>query len=1432
MRHLVLIAGCLLPLFSAITLPAQGVLNSTRTEDGTVWELTESLLIGSGAGQTGSLNLINGGQAIATAFDITLGTGAASASGSVAISGANSTLNLTGGTTLRVGDSGLGTITVADGGTLLTQNVQLASQPNSNGTLTLTGTGTSWNTRRWTLRVGAAGTGTVNLLAGSLLTNTTHIIVGDEATGSGTLNVLGSATLSMGIETTAPYLRLGNAAGSTGTMRVAEGAQVTGTDFLYVGHDGQGTLTVESGATFNTRNNVYVARMATAAGDLLIQGDGSRFETTHDLRIAASATLAPTGGTALVRVRDGAALSTGRNLVIRQGGTLRIAGGGTVEVAGNIEAGAGADAGNLILEGGSLQFAGTFDAAAPGFAWTTGTLHAHGALSQVGSVPAGAALVLDHGSVTSVTGTLTLGTGASLTGNGFILANVHLGAGSILRGEGGLLVVLGDISGTGTVENITQEIRPATVVNGVEVDPIGTLEFSANLNFSNILSGATEPVFRFDLGTPAHSDRIHFNGAEVRFGTNGLSLGAFEFTTHAGFGDGVYPLISSTEWIGGSLGAQRRGFVDGRPVWLRISNDGRTVELRVGEAATASPFSPGEIIYGRNQYNEYQVGDLPLILTSGHDGGLQPGEIPARTWGTTARDTNTMPQTLAVADEIFTRTGRRPHVILNHLHRTRLDPNREIIEAAQGNVHAEQAWSEYHETFIQAARDAAEAQAGFALVFDMHGHGHDIKRLELGYLLGATELNVNDDTLNLPGYAWQSSLRSLMLRNPGLPFSELIRGQRSLGSLFNDRSVPAWPSAEFPTIGTAPFFSGGFTTSNHACLDSNCPTDAIQIESHGDVRSSASARQTFAVNFVRVLQSYLVDSYGYSLDTNAFYTLSAGTTSTSRGGPPLVITVNRSGYRAFTSTFSLDFAGTAIKGVDYTLSTETVSFASGASSATVTLTPIAAGPAFGDRTVVVSMLPDYRQSTDSGTLTLTLGDGVSQTVRVHALAATASSADGEIRFRLERTRTDGALPVNLAWEGSAVAGGHFIPPAEVWFPHGTAETEVVCRVRTSGIFEDDRTVILRVTPSGDYLAGHPASAETRLTAGVRPTHLALWLADAVAGNVWSDRSGHARHATTLPAGTGPAAVTANGHPAVRFDGRSATAAAPRFEVDPDGAFSVTFHFRLQPGATTNEHNLLTYGPRGELGSLAIYLTSATNLRTWLGQPPLSTANALNVTRSWTDGQWRHYALAVAADGTARVYIDGVLANQSTTWAPPLRPNQLFWIGWNPARRAAAGFLEGDLRDFRVYQSALTAAEVQALAEGGLSQAAWLDQFGLADPQLGWDADTLARGYAFAAHPDHLADIRSFQAWTGEPLALAFQRQLQAADLRYRIEGSATLQPGAWQVLAELPAGAATWTLFDSHLELTDRHGWVEFRDARPLLDDDARRFLRLRAIIE
>jgi hypothetical protein len=52
-----------------------------------------------------------------------------------------------------------------------------------------------------------------------------------------------------------------------------------------------------------------------------------------------------------------------------------------------------------------------------------------------------------------------------------------------------------------------------------------------------------------------------------------------------------------------------------------------------------------------------------------------------------------------------------PYLVINHLHRSKLDANQEIGEAAQGNAVAETTWTHFH-TFINDAQLEVESQYG------------------------------------------------------------------------------------------------------------------------------------------------------------------------------------------------------------------------------------------------------------------------------------------------------------------------------------------------------------------------------------------------------------------------------------------------------------------------------------------------------------------------------------------------------------------------------------------------------------------------------------------------------------------------------------------------------------------------------------------------
>jgi N-formylglutamate amidohydrolase len=287
----------------------------------------------------------------------------------------------------------------------------------------------------------------------------------------------------------------------------------------------------------------------------------------------------------------------------------------------------------------------------------------------------------------------------------------------------------------------------------------------------------------------------------------------------------------------------------------------------------AQTYLPGQTYYGLNQYIEYRPGTLPIIITAPHGGYLQPSEIPDRNCAdcVTVMDAFTEELSREIADAIAQRMGCRPHLIINRLHRRKLDANRDLAIAANGNPLAETAWFDFHR-FIQAAKDSSAVHFGRGLLLDMHGHGHSVQRLELGYLLYGSELRMSDAVLNTTEFINYSSIRGLVQNNlQNQTHAQLLRGASALGTIYENqffRAVPSLPDP-FPLVGQD-YFSGGYNTERHGSIEGG-PIDAIQIECNfSGVRDTPAHRSAFAQATAEALEQYLQTHYfGASFPGNA-----------------------------------------------------------------------------------------------------------------------------------------------------------------------------------------------------------------------------------------------------------------------------------------------------------------------------------------------------------------------------------------------------------------------------------------------------------------------------------------------------------------------------------------------------------------------------------
>jgi N-formylglutamate amidohydrolase len=283
--------------------------------------------------------------------------------------------------------------------------------------------------------------------------------------------------------------------------------------------------------------------------------------------------------------------------------------------------------------------------------------------------------------------------------------------------------------------------------------------------------------------------------------------------------------------------------------------------LAPGSHVFAQAPAPGTSIFGTRKFTEYIPGSLPLVIAAPHGGRLKPEDIPDRTQGVTAMDMNTQELARTLAEVIQAETGHRPHLVLCLLHRSKLDANRDLPEAAEGHEVAAQAWHEYH-GFIEQACATAVQRSGFAFFIDLHGHSHPDARVELGYLHGAESLALNDALLDQPEYVQASSLRWIVEQR-GIRHSQLLRGPHSLGALLEQEGFPATPSPAKP-VPNVPFFRGGYTVAHHCRAEKNIT--GLQIEANRpQLRDTAENRLRFATALHRSLEQFFQVNLGRKL---------------------------------------------------------------------------------------------------------------------------------------------------------------------------------------------------------------------------------------------------------------------------------------------------------------------------------------------------------------------------------------------------------------------------------------------------------------------------------------------------------------------------------------------------------------------------------------
>ena len=242
------------------------------------------------------------------------------------------------------------------------------------------------------------------------------------------------------------------------------------------------------------------------------------------------------------------------------------------------------------------------------------------------------------------------------------------------------------------------------------------------------------------------------------------------------------------------------------------------------------------IKYGSRNYVEYHVGGRvsKIIICAPHGGNLKPSTIQNRYENCLGKkhaisvynDRYTKELSLLLRDQLkrILSEDMSPHLIINNLHRTKMDANRDLFEATLNESEAVVAHQEYH-GFIKEAKKSIHC----GIIFDIHGQAHPEEWIELGYLIKKKDL-CNDNLV-----PENSSIRSLGKRS-NFSFKDIVSGSASLGRFLQDEGISVIPSPKIPkTKGN--YFTGGFTTIHHSSFHGGS-VDVIQIESHKKYRNN------------------------------------------------------------------------------------------------------------------------------------------------------------------------------------------------------------------------------------------------------------------------------------------------------------------------------------------------------------------------------------------------------------------------------------------------------------------------------------------------------------------------------------------------------------------------------------------------------------------
>ena len=605
----------------------------------------------------GTLSVLNGGTLQDNA-DLLVST-------AMVVSGPGSSATVAGLT--GVGIAGPGTLIISNGGTLNSQGGAEIDAAFFTPSVTVTGTGSTWNVGAVGLLVGGGfttGPGTLTVANGGQVNGAGIVTVGDQGPGTSFITVTGSGSTL----TATGGLVIGQTGTTIGTLNVADGGIVnaaggtsigqgstlnlgTGglsgsivtsaivnegaivanfTDTLVLAADisdvgtlskaGPGILILTgnnsfSGGTTVTGGLINFMAGGLGTGTISLNGGGLQWATGNTSDISAQLAAIGSGGATFDtngnNVSFAAALSGVGGITKAGGGTLTLSvassyGGATNVNAGTLQAGAA----NAIAPMSAVTVAGGATLALNGFNQTVGSL------AGAGSVTLGTALLTAGGDNTSTTFSGAISGTGGLTKNGTGVlnmtgANTYVGLTTV---NAGTLSVNGSLAGavalnSGALLSGTGRVG-GLVSNGGTIAPgnsIGTLTVGGNFTQNG-------GIYQVEVNAAGQNDRINATGSAT------LNGGTVQVLAQSGTyaRNTTYTILNATGGLSGAYSGVTSNFAFLTPSLSYDANNAYLLLFQSASAFAAGAQTPNQYAVGTvlDQVNATATGDLNTVLNA------------------------------------------------------------------------------------------------------------------------------------------------------------------------------------------------------------------------------------------------------------------------------------------------------------------------------------------------------------------------------------------------------------------------------------------------------------------------------------------------------------------------------------------------------------------------------------------------------------------------------------------------------------------------------------------------------------------------------------------------------------------------------------------------------------------------------------------------